>query len=83
MTVRVTKTSTHLEQIHHIGIVNRGPVDLAGDDQHCYYDVHLDGEPVDQITHYRADGALSLLWLALDYMRVDGRLKPEKGSEGG
>lgn len=67
VTVRVTKTPTHLEQIHHIGIVNKGRTG-AGSGFYAY-DLYLDGERhKDQVIHYREYGALELLKLALEHL---------------
>lgn len=64
VTIRVTKSPVHLEQIYHIAIHNVRESDVKPG---LYiYRVYLDGKECGFITHARADGALALLSEAMD-----------------
>jgi hypothetical protein len=70
--IQVTKTPSHLEQIHNIVITNVGLVEpmVHGDTP---YTVTIDGEMLDNIVyHNREDGALNLVSNALEEWRRDG-----------
>jgi hypothetical protein len=77
VTVRVTKTSTHLEQIHHIAIVNKGQF---GQGSALYlYAVYVDGTPLEHlVSHCRSDGALALLQAALERYEEEQRFEQER-----
>lgn len=77
VTIRVTKSPLHLEQIHHIGIINRRDASPG----RCVYEVYLDGEKCGTLLHTRAEGALVLLDLAMDAVVAKLEERPRKAAE--
>ena len=68
VTISVTKSPLHLEQIHHIAIQN-----ITEDDrkQVHTYAVTLDGEDIGAVNHYPTAGALVLVESALGIITDD------------
>lgn len=66
----VTKTSTHLEQIDEVVIVNTGR--MHGEDGQVDYVVKHAGARVGEIRHLPGDGALALTRKALDLILEPG-----------
>ncbi len=64
VTIRVTRTPTHLEQIHQISIVNKGEIEPGN--TACMYEMTVDGEYQATVVHYPENGAITLLSLALE-----------------
>lgn len=66
ITVQVTKTPTHLEQIHQLTITNLG---ITESDGRVRYRATLDGEIRAEVLHNPGDGALVLMHKALTALR--------------
>lgn len=64
ITLRVTKSPVHLEQINQITVRNLGPVK----DEHMYM-IYVDGVEYGRVKHRREEGALELAFKVLDAIR--------------
>lgn len=68
VTLRVTRSPAHLDQIHHLGIVNKRIID----DGLFSYAAWVDGKPLEvQVSHFREDGALKLLQIVLEQYELE------------
>lgn len=66
VTVQVTKTTTHLEQIHQLTITNTGASRVLDGSLRSSYQVTLDGDRVGHVWHTPGDGALVLIHKAIE-----------------